>query len=260
MKARLHPTAVVDPTATLEGDAEAGPHVVIGPDVRVGTGTRLLGGTVIQGPTALGSCNVVGPTASLGSDPQDLKYGGEPTRLTVGDGNRIREYVTINRGTAGGGGETVVGNDCLLMAYSHVAHDCRVGSGVVMANAATLGGHVTVGDASVVGAFTAVHPFCRVGEHSYVGGFCVITRDVPPFLRVMGQRDEARTLGVNSVGLARRGFSEETINRIKRAYRIFRRKGRLDRILEEIEAEFDDVPELARLVSFCRDSQRGVIR
>jgi len=260
MKDDIHPTAVVDPSASLGKGTSAGPHVVVGPEVHVGDGTRLLPGTVLTGPTRIGSGNVIGPTASIGSDPQDLKYAGERTRLVVGDNNCIREYVTINRGTEDGGGETRLGDDNLLMAYSHIGHDCRVGSHVVLSHSGTLGGHVTVGDWSVVGAFSSVHPFCRVGEHSYIGGYCVLTREVPPFLRVVGERDNARTMGVNSVGLSRRGFSEETIISLKRAYRIYRRDGRLDRILDDILDAQGDVPEVRQFVEFCRSSERGVIR
>jgi UDP-N-acetylglucosamine acyltransferase len=260
MKDDIHPTAVVDSAAALGAGAAAGPHVVVGPDVQVGEGTQLLAGTVVTGPSRIGSGNRIGPTASLGSDPQDLKYAGERTELVVGDNNRIREFSTINRGTEDGGGVTRMGDDNLLMAYSHVAHDCVVGSNVVISHSGTLGGHVTVGDWSVVGAFSSVHPFCRVGEHSYTGGYCVLTRDVPPYLRVVGERDTARTIGVNSVGLARRGFSEETIVALKRAYRIFRRDGRLDKLLDEILDAQGSVPEVRRLVEFCRSSERGVIR
>lgn len=250
----------ISPEARLAADVETEPGAVVGAGVRVGARTRLHACTVLEGPLEIGEDNEIGPTASLGSAPQDLKYDGEPTRAEVGDRNRIREFVTLNRGTRGGGGVTSLGSDNLLMAYAHVAHDCSVGDHVVMANAATLGGHVEVGDWSVVGAFSSVHPFCRVGEHSYIGGYCVLTRDVPPFLRVVGQRGEARTLDVNSVGLARRGFGEDTIRSLKRAYRIFRREGRLDRLLDEIMEAEGGCSEVRRLVDFCRESERGVIR
>lgn len=255
-----HPTAVVHEDASLDRSVSLEPFVYVGPNVRVDSGTRILSGSVLHGPLECGSDNVIGPLASVGSDPQDLKYAGEPTRAVIGNRNRIRESVTINRGTVGGGDVTSLGDDNLLMAYAHVAHDCRVGSGIVMANAATLGGHSMVGDCSVVGAFSSVHPFCRVGEHSYIGGYCVITRDVPPFLRVVGQRDEARTIGVNSIGLSRRGFTEDDIRSLKRAYRLFRKDGRLDRILDEMQDGYGDNPHVARLVEFCRSSERGVIR
>lgn len=256
----IHPTAVVSPAATLAEGVTAEAHVSVRPEVSVGKNTQLLSGTVLSGPLSVGEENKIGPLASLGSDPQDLKYDGEPTQARIGNRNRIAEYVTLNRGTVGGGNLTSLGDDNLLMAYSHIAHDCHVGSNVVMANAATLGGHAEVGDWSVVGAFSSVHPFCRVGPHSYIGGYCVITKDVPPFLRVVGARDEARTIGVNSVGLARRGFSEETISALKRAYRIFRQSGRLDKHLEQILGEFGDIAEVRQLVEFCQSAERGVIR
>ena len=259
MMARVHPTAFVDPAAELGPDVEVGPHCCVGPKVTIGRGTRLLPGTVVLGPASLGEENVIGPLASLGSEPQDLKYRGEETWLRVGDRNRIREFATLNRGTVGGGGVTTLGNDNLLMAYAHVAHDCHVGSRTVFANAGTLAGHSRVGDWAIVGAFSAVHQNCEVGEHAFIGGFSVLTRDVLPFLRVVGQRDEARTIGVNSVGLARRGFSEEQVRTLKRAYRILRRKGHLRDLLEEVERSFPGSAEAMRLVAFVRQSRRGVI-
>lgn len=257
---RIHPACTVDDASQLHESVTAEAQVVVRPDVTVGAGTRLLAGTVLSGPLEVGEENRIGPMASVGSDPQDLKYGGEPTRAVVGHRNAIREFVTINRGTEGGGGLTSLGDDNLLMAYSHIGHDSHVGSNVVMANAATLGGHVEVGDWAVVGAFSSVHPFCRVGEHSYIGGYCVITKDVPPYLRIVGARDEARSIGINSIGLARRGYSEDSIKALKRAYRMFRKEGRMDKILDAILEQHGATPEVRRLVEFCRQSERGVIR
>lgn len=259
MTTTIHPTAVVAPDAELGAGVEIGPHCHVGPDVTIGRDTRLLTNSVILGPTVVGEENVIGPMASLGSDPQDLKYAGEETTLRVGSRNQIREFTTLNRGTRGGGGETVVGDDNLFMAYAHVAHDSQVGSHIVFANAGTLAGHVEVGDWAIVGAFTAIHQNCRIGEHAYVGGYCVLTRDVLPFLRVVGQRDEARTLGVNTVGLTRRGYSEDQVSVLKRAYRLLRKGGKLGELWEQLESEFPDSTEIRRLVEFGRAAARGVI-
>jgi UDP-N-acetylglucosamine acyltransferase len=197
--------------------------------------------------------------ASLGGPPQDLKYGGEPTRLTIGSDNRIREFVTMNRGTAGGGGVTRVGDGSLFMAYAHVAHDCQVGNETVFGNAATLAGHVEVGDRANVGAYSGVHQFCRVARHAFIGGYSVVTQDALPWVTTVGNR--AKAYGVNLVGLRRGGYSRETIEAIKRCYTLlFRSKLKLEEGLERAEAELGHVEEVRYFVEFVRSSKRGVCR
>jgi UDP-N-acetylglucosamine acyltransferase len=251
--------AVVHPGARLGSAVEVGPFSVVGPEVILGDRTRLLSHVTIEGPTELGPDNVVSPMVSLGGPPQDLKYAGEPTRLVVGARNRIREFVTLNRGTGGGGGVTTIGDDNLLMAYVHVAHDCRVGSRTVFGNAATLAGHVEVGDDAVVGAFSGVHQFCRVARHAFIGGYSVVTRDALPWVVTAGNR--ARSHGLNTVGLERRGYPAETVAAIKRCYRLlFQSKLRLAEALDRVEQELGDVAEVRYFVEFVRGSERGICR
>jgi UDP-N-acetylglucosamine acyltransferase len=196
-----------------------------------------------------------------GSDPQDLKYRGEATYLEIGDDNIFREFVTLNRGTQGGNGITVIGNGNFFMAYSHVAHDSVMGSGIIMANAATLAGHVTVGDHATIGAFSAVHQFCRVGPHAFIGGFSVITRDALPFIKTVGERNHAKIYGINSLGLERKGISEQSIRELKQAYRIcFRSKMNTGDALAKIRENRWSAPEVATLISFMESSKRGFIR
>jgi UDP-N-acetylglucosamine acyltransferase len=214
---------------------------------------------VLEGPCEIGADNEIGPLCSLGGPPQDKKYAGEPTRLVLGARNRVREFVTFNRGTAGGGGETRIGDDNLFMAYAHVAHDCRVGDRTIFANAATLAGHVEVGDEATVGAFSAVHQFCRVARHAFIGGYSVVTRDALPWVLTVGNR--ATSHGLNVVGLERKGYPPETILALKRCYmRLFRSKRPLAEALDEVEAELGHVPEVRYFVDFVRSSERGVCR
>jgi UDP-N-acetylglucosamine acyltransferase len=255
----IHPTALVDPGAELHDSVEVGPYCIIGPRVVLGPGCRLGAHVVVQGPTTVGPGCRFHPSSSIGSDPQDLKYQGEETRLEIGASNTIREFVTINRGTRGGGGVTRIGDDNLLMAYSHVAHDNQVGNRVIMANAATLAGHVTIADDATVGAFSGIHQFCRVGREAFIGGYSVVTQDALPFVKTVGNR--ARTFGINTIGLQRKGYPTETIEALQRAYRLlFRAKLARDEALQRLEQEFPEVPEVAELVSFIRSSQRGVVR
>lgn len=255
----IHPTAQIEPGAVLGAGTTVGPYSVIGAEVELGAGCMVGAHVVIGGPARFGAGNRFYPFACLGMDPQDLKYGGERTVLEVGDDNVFREGVTVHRGTAGGGGATRLGSHNLLMAQTHIAHDCQVGSHVIFANAATLAGHVTIEDAATIGAFSGVHQFCRVGQHAYIGGYSVITQDALPYVLTVGNR--AKSFGVNVIGLERRNFRPDAVQALKQAYRIlFRSRLALAAALERIDREFADQPEVGRLAAFVRDSRRGVIR
>ncbi len=233
---------------------------MVGPDVVMGENCELVSHVVLQGPTTLGSDNKVFPFAAIGIGPQDLTYKGEPTRLEIGDRNHIREYVTIHRGTVKGGGLTQVGSDCLIMAYAHIAHDCVIGNNVIMANAATLAGHVTVEDWAVVGALCPVHQFVRIGRHAYVGGGTTITQDVLPFSKTVASRDVG-AYGMNTIGLRRRGFSDDRIRKIHHAYKILlASKLNTTQALERLKAEADQGEDVAMLIEWIQKSERGVIK
>jgi UDP-N-acetylglucosamine acyltransferase len=227
--------------------------------VRIGRNCRIGASAVIEGPTEIGDDTQVYPFASIGLNPQDLKYRGEPTRLAIGRGNIFREFVTIHRGTEVGGGLTSIGDRNLFMAYAHVAHDCRIGNDTIFGNAATLGGHVSVEDFATISAFSGVHQFCRVGEHAFIGGYSVVTKDALPYGKSVGNR--ARIYGLNTIGLIRRGFSPDTVGKLKRAYRyLLVSRLNTSRALLQIEQDQSLVcPEVAYLVQFIRNSQRGVI-
>jgi len=256
---RIHPLAQVDPRAVLGPGTTVGPFCVVGAEVEIGADCVLHPHAVIEGPAVLGAGNRIFPFACLGMEPQDLKYAGERTTLRIGDRNVFREGVTVHRGTSGGGGETVVGSGNLLMAGTHVAHDCRVGDRVIFANAATLAGHVTVEEGATIGAFSGVHQFCRVGRHAYVGGYSVITQDAPPFVLTVGNR--ARTHGINVVGLQRKRFAPEAIQALRRAYRtLFRAHLPLEEAIGRVRAEMADQADVMVLADFVATSQRGVIR
>ena len=256
----IHPTAIVDPSAVLAEDVEVGAYSIIGAEVTVGPGTKIGPHTQIEGPSVIGSNNRFFGQSSIGTEPQDLKFHQERTELRIGDDNTFREFVTINRGTAGGGGVTTIGSNNFFMTGSHVAHDCHVGSGIIFANSATLAGHVEVGSHATVGAFSAVHQFCRVGDHAFIGGFTVATQDVLPYVKTVGNRP-AKTYGINTIGLQRKGFSKETISALQRAYRLLTMSHlRLEPALDKIEQDFADVDEAMNLVRFIRQTQRGVIR
>ncbi|HEY8368323.1 MAG TPA: acyl-ACP--UDP-N-acetylglucosamine O-acyltransferase [Thermodesulfobacteriota bacterium] len=255
----IHPTAVIDGRAEIGRDVEIGPYAIVGPDVIIGDGTVLMPHAVVERWTRIGRRCRIHPFAVLGGAPQDLKYRGEETWLEVGDETVVREAATLNRGTAGGIGKTVVGRRCLLMAYSHVAHDCVLGDNVILANAATLAGHVTVEDYVILGGLAAVQQFARLGAHSFIGGTSGVNQDVAPYMLVSGV--PASNRGLNLVGLKRRGFSEETIRALKRAYQtIFRSGTTLAKALEQVRAELGDVPEVVRLVEFIEGSKIGVCR
>jgi UDP-N-acetylglucosamine acyltransferase len=258
--AAIDPTAHVDPAAQIGEGTTIGPHAVIGPEVRIGKHCRIGSSAVIDGRTEIGDETQIFPMASIGLAPQDLKYRGEATALRIGRRNIFREFVTINRGTAGGGGETTIGNDNLFMAYVHVAHDCHVGSGTIFGPHATLGGHVGVEDFANISAGSAVHQFCRVGRYGFIGGYSVVTKDALPFGRTIGSRP-ARVFGVNSIGLSRRGFTPDTIAQLKLAYRyLLQSKLNTTQALAQIEQDESlSAQEVRYLVEFIRSSQRGVI-
>lgn len=255
----IHPAAIVDAAATIADDVSVGPFCVIGPDVSIGAGCRLDSHVVIQGPTRIGSDNRFHAFASIGGDPQDLKYDDERTELEIGDGNTFRESVTISRGTEGGGGVTRIGHRNLFMALVHVAHDCDVADHTVFANGASLAGHCKVGRHAVLAGFACIHQFCEVGEHAFVGLNSVVNRDVAPFTLVVGNYATAR--GVNRTGLKRRGFDEASIRALHEAYRVLiRQPGERERAIERLGDLPDRMPAVARLVQFVRDSTRGVVR
>jgi UDP-N-acetylglucosamine acyltransferase len=254
----VDPTARVAPGAVLGPGVQVGPFCVVGPHVRLGRDTRLHSHVVVDGHTVIGEANQVFPFASIGLAPQDLKYRGEPSRLEIGDRNIFREFVTVHRGTEGGGGVTRIGSDNLFMAECHVAHDCRVGDHTIFGNAATLAGHVEVQSWANVSAFSGVHQFCRVGQHAFVGGFTVATKDVLPYSKTVGNR--ARLFGINSVGLARRGFSPAVVRDIRRAFRaLTHRRLNVSQALEHLEREGPSGPEVQVLLDFIRSSARGVV-
>ena len=255
----IHPSAIVDPAASLADDCEVGPYTVIGPDVTIGEGCTVGPHVVLKGPTTIGARNRIYQFASVGEDPQDLKYAGEATELRIGDDNVVREYVTLNRGTAGGGGVTRIGDRNLFMAYIHVAHDCLIGSDTVFANGASLAGHVTVGDHAILAGFACVHQFCTVGEHAFIGLNSVANRDVPPFTMAVGNYAEAR--GINKNGLRRRGFSDATIAALHRAYMlVVHRHGSRDEAVASLAGEAGKHAEVRRFIDFIVSSERGIVR
>jgi UDP-N-acetylglucosamine acyltransferase len=257
--AAIHPTAVVSPEARLGDGVTIGPWCRIGARVSLGGGCRLDSHVVIEGPADFGENNRFFPFTTIGLDPQDLKYQGEETFLHVGSDNVFREYVNIHRGTGHGEGTTRIGDRNFLMVYAHVAHDCTLGSDIIMANAATLAGHVRVEDHATIGAFSGVHQFCRVGFHGYVGGYSVITKDVLPFSKTVSKRDTS-AFGVNTIGLQRKGFSPEQISDIEASFRFLSRsKMNTSQALEAIRREIDS-PEGRRVVDFIEKSSRGVYR
>jgi UDP-N-acetylglucosamine acyltransferase len=256
----LHPTAIIDPKAELHPSVEVGPYCVIGSKVRIGAQTVLGPHVVIEGDTTLGANNHIFQFASLGAMPQDLKYEGEATRLILGDGNQVREFVTLHVGTAGGGGVTRIGNRNLFMACSHVAHDCQVGDGVILANCASLAGHVELRDFAVLGGLSAVHQFTRIGRNAFISGGSMVGMDVPPYC--IAQGDRAQLMGLNTVGLTRQGFGEEAILRIKAAYKVLFRNGlSLREALGRLKEKFAGNPEIDELIAFIEESSnRGIMR
>jgi UDP-N-acetylglucosamine acyltransferase len=259
--AQVEATAHVAPTATIGAGSIIGPHAVIGPDVVLGRNVRVGASAVVDGHTVIGDETEVYPFASIGMPPQDLKYRGEPTRLEIGQRNIFREFVTVHRGTAGGGGRTTIGDRNLFMNYVHIAHDCHVGSDTIFGPGATLGGHVLVDDFATISAYSGVHQFCRVGRHAFIGGYSVITKDALPYAKTVGARSLCRVYGLNTIGLMRRGFNDSALRKLKRAYRfLLQSKLNATQALQRIESEPSLAsPEVEYLVSFIRTASRGVI-
>jgi UDP-N-acetylglucosamine acyltransferase len=255
----IHPTAIIADSAQLADDVHVGPYSVIGENVQIGAGTRIDSHVVVQGPTRIGMQNRIYQFSSIGEDPQDKKFQGEETRLEIGDRNTIREFCTINRGTAQDEGITSIGDDNWILAYVHIAHDCRVGNSTVFSNNATLAGHVVVGDWVIFAGFSGAHQFCRVGAHSFLGMYAGASRDVPAYTMVAGQPATPR--GINIEGLKRRNFTSEQIKNIKNAYRLVYRKGiKLADAISELEGLVEEQPELKLFVESLHTSDRGLLR
>src|ERR1051325_1815281 len=255
----IHPTAVVSPGARIGDDCFIGPYCIVGDEVQVGDGVRLESHCVIDGRTSIGAGTHVFPFVSIGLASQDLKYKGEPSETHIGARNNIREFVTIHRGTAGGGMLTKTGDDCLIMAQAHIAHDCLLGDGVIMANAATLAGHVSVADGANIGAYSGVHQFCRIGREAYVGGYSVVVKDALPFALTVG--NHAKWYGFNKVGLRRRAYSDEIIAALHHAFHLLlAAKLNTSQAVERIRGEIRNFAEVDELVTFIESSQRGVVK
>jgi UDP-N-acetylglucosamine acyltransferase len=255
----IHPSAIIEGGARLAEDVEVGPFSIIGSRVEIGPGCRIGPHVVVTGSTRIGRNNRIFQFASIGEEPQDKKFAGEDSELIIGDNNTIREYVTINRGTADGGGVTRLGDDNWLMAYCHIAHDCQVGSHNIMANGATLAGHVTVGDWVIFAGYSGAHQFCRIGSHAFLGMYGGVGQDVPAYVMVSGQPPRPR--GINSEGLKRRGFSNDQIRNIREAYRTLYRAGlKRDDALDQLEKRLSEQPELKLMIDSARASERGLLR
>jgi UDP-N-acetylglucosamine acyltransferase len=256
----IHPTAIVDAHARIADSAEIGPYCIVGARVDIGPGTRLMAHVYLEGETAIGEDNVFFPYSSIGVASQDLKYRGEPAGTRIGNRNKIREFVTVNRGTEGGGLITEIGDDNLLMAYVHIAHDVRIGSHTVLGNGVTFAGHVVVADWAVIEAFTGVHQYCRVGRHAFIGGYSVITKDVLPFSLTVSPR-ESKVFGENKVGLERRGFSKTSIETLHKVFRLLSKSGlNTTQAVERIGAEVEIGPEVEEVLAFIAASERGFVK
>ena len=255
----IHPTAIIDKTVELGENVEVGAYAIIKGKVRIGDNTKIGEHAYIQGITEIGKNNKIYPFASIGSDPQDLKYNEEPTKLIIGDNNIFREFVTINRGTVGGQGITKIGNNNLFMAYSHVAHDCDVKNYVILANNATLAGHITVENYAIIGGLSAVHQFCKIGEYAMIAGKTGVAKDIPPFMLASGQR--AKLYGPNLIGLRRHGFSEERIKIIRKVYNLlFKRKEGFRETCEMLEREYSNNDDVMKILNFIKNSERGITK
>ena len=256
----IHPTAIIDPTAEIEASADIGPYCIIGAEVHIGARTRLMANNYVEGPTWIGEDNLFFPYSTAGVASQDLKYKGERAETRIGHRNRIREFVTIHRGTQGGGLLTAIGSDNLLMAYAHVAHDALIGDHVIMANGVTLAGHVTIGDWADISAFTGVHQFCRIGRHAFVGPYSVVIQDVLPYSTTVGKR-EIGVFGANRIGLERRGFESPVIEALQTSFRLLTRaKLNTRQAVERIRAEVPPYAEVDELLEFIGTSERGVVK
>ncbi len=256
----IHPTAIVDPGARIAESAEIGPYCIIGPEVEIGARTRLMAHLYVEGPTWIGEDNVFFPYSTVGVASQDLKYKGERAETRIGDRNRIREFVTIHRGTQGGGLLTCIGSDNLLMTYTHVAHDVRIGNHVIIGNSVGIAGHVTVEDWADVAPYSGVHQFCRIGRHAFVGPFSVIKQDVLPY-SLTSSKPEVAVFGANSIGLERRGVAKDSIEALQTAMRLLTRAGlNTSQAIERIRAEVPSCPEVDELIEFIRSSERGFVK
>jgi len=259
MAKEIHPTAIISPNAELEEDTYIGPFCIIHDDVHIKKGTRLISNVIIEGATQIGENCTIYPFTSIGLPPQDLKYAGEKTAVAIGNNNTIREYVTIHRASVGGDRITVIGDRNFLMAYVHIAHDCKIGNSVVMANLATLAGHVSVEDHAVIGGLVAIHQFTRVGAYAMVGGFSGVGQDIPPYMIASGAR--VKLFGLNTVGLKRHGFSDSTVNDLKKAYKIlFREKRTLKDAIKKIQEDLPYTDEIKHLSEFIQKNKRGICR
>jgi len=257
---KAHPTAIIHPSAQIASTVTIGPYSLVGENVELGDETEVMSHVVIDGRTRIGKCNRIFPWASIGLPPQDLKYAGEPTALEIGDGNSLREFVTIHRGTVEGGGTTRIGSHNLLMAYVHIAHDCRIGSHVIMANGASLAGHIEIQDHATVGPFCGIHQFCRIGAYSFLGAFSVVNQDILPYSKTTAPRP-LEVLGVNRLGLDRRGLGADDLKELEAAFRLLTRsKLNTTQALEAIAAKGFQSPHVQALVEFIRTSQRGVAK
>jgi UDP-N-acetylglucosamine acyltransferase len=255
----IHPTAIISPDAQLEEGVEIGPYVVIGSDVKIGKNTVIGPHTVIDDYVHIGESNRIFQFCSIGAPPQDLKFSGEKTRVIIGNFNTIREFVTIHRATTADIGVTVIGDHNLLMAYCHVAHNCKLGDRIIMSNAATLAGHIHIEDYTIISGLSGVHQFCRLGAHCMIGGASAVVKDVPPYC--IAQGNHAKLFGLNLIGLKRRNFPEKTIKAIKDAYRIiFRSDLLLEAALKKAQDEVEDLPEVNHFIKFIKESTRGVCR
>lgn len=255
----IDPTAIVHPDAEIGSNTEIGAYSIIGEHVKIGTGVKIGSHVIVEGWTEIGDGCRFFPFSSIGSIPQDLKFSGEETRLKIGRGNIFREFVTVNRGTKQGGGETYIGDNSFFMAYVHIAHDCRIGDNVIMANAATLAGHISIGDYAIIGGLVGIHQFVKIGEYAMIGGCSAIAQDVPPFLSAVGNR--AKLYGINRVGLKRHGFSAERLEKLKEAYKILFRSGlTLKEAIKKTRREIDDSPDVELLLQFIEGSERGICR
>ncbi|MGE5808163.1 MAG: acyl-ACP--UDP-N-acetylglucosamine O-acyltransferase [Nitrospirota bacterium] len=256
---RIHPTAIVHPNARLAEGVEIGPYSVIGEHVSIGKNTKIDSHVLIEGWTTIGDRNHIFPFSSIGTPPQDIGYRNEETYLIIGDDNVIRECATVHRATTKEDRKTVIGNRCFLMAYSHVAHDCKLGNGIIMANSVALGGHIEIGDYAIVGGIVAIHQFVKVGTYAIIGGQSGVSLDVPPYVSAAGNR--AQLYGLNLVGLKRRGFTEETIGKLKKAYKIIFRSGLTqEEALQKTREDIPDCAEVNVLLDFIRTSKRGITR
>jgi UDP-N-acetylglucosamine acyltransferase len=256
----VHPSAIIHPGAKIAGSVTVGPFSVIGENVEIGEGSEIMSHAVIDGHTRLGRNNRVFPYASIGLAPQDLKYSGEPTRVEIGDGNAIREFVTVHRGTTDGEGITRIGNNNLLMAYVHIAHDCQLGNNIIMANGASLAGHVAIQDHATVGAFTMIHQFCRIGAYSFLGSATLVNQDILPYSKTSAPRP-VEVYGANRLGLERRGLLKEDLKDLEAAFRLLTRsKLNTTQALEAIEAKGFQSAHVKTLVEFIKSSERGVIK